>query len=762
MHDGTGPAPGAAVLASGVPAPPAPSTLTVEFSVPAVTTGSVATRAARTAAAWRPRFEVTLNQRSPSLRAALPQLGWTDIAATGSGTTLSALLVALGPVLAPSASLQLCDRYFSTSPFQQALRVLDDDDRFVFPSSSCHVVAFWRLLSAWASLAGLLSVDPVDFLGLDPIAPRLGHPLSFAHELSSDRLGVHCGGSLALWCMFTALVGEPGDLALRMDASSSFMAVVRTFSSGVLADASSRAAQMVALGEAQSIIDDELLEALGDCLASLLSSSYLLRLSGLVKDSRQDRQNAHAVCFQPSQIPAVLLRNFVRILAQFPALGAVVLPSSAGEAFAAVDSLRMLRLPSSVRLDYATLMALEVGLTAPEGGASVSLLPSLLHATFACKPVHERTLAALEMLQACAARPPGSVAVSGSGAVAGSAPPAAHSRQLRLYFASPSVLTLDVKLSQLKSQGDVGVVPFLDAVTRARSVPLLRILLGVTSSVPTEADGICSILSMRAHLPRYWFSVIFSSLQGPVTMAPSLPQEVAKYRDEWLLGEGVLFAPLVLAHGWLHMDWWGLHAFEQMCILGGEVQPRPVGHQFLDGPAHLAMAPFVDGFICGLGRKSGLFWEKTSELTPLYATATALQKAFPKEAEELRSALNRAVLMLLTDMQSAFSAALVNPSPLSTLPGQGKYFEFPAFGALLAETQSDVKHHSGRKSRVFSELNRMSRSLHPWFSSMPGTRSTGGICMHSSRCVSLVVRFPLAQWGSSSWMDQRTSLWPLL
>ena len=80
---------------------PAPSALTGDFFVPGITNGAAATRVARTAAARAPHFDVTLNERAPSLRRVLPQLGWTDVAATGSGTFLHALVVALGPIWLP-------------------------------------------------------------------------------------------------------------------------------------------------------------------------------------------------------------------------------------------------------------------------------------------------------------------------------------------------------------------------------------------------------------------------------------------------------------------------------------------------------------------------------------------------------------------------------------------------------------------------------------------------------------------------------------
>ena len=245
-------------------------------------------------------------------------------------------------------------------------------------------------------------------------------------------------------------------------------------------------------------------------------------------------------------------------------------------------------MPSSSAVQYSVMGALEAGFSAPGGSAASSLLPSLLHASFVSKPVPERVLAALELLRTCNNAPAAPLAGAPSGAAPASK---GHSRQLRLYFASPAMMTLDIHLSALKARGDSGIIPFIDAVTRQRSVPLLRILLGATASVPSEADGICSILSMRTFLPRYWFSVLFSSLVDPVSGALSIPAEVAKYKDEWLLGEGAILAPLVLRHAWDKIDWWGLHAFEQMCLLGGEVSPRPVGQQFVDGPAHLAMAP---------------------------------------------------------------------------------------------------------------------------------------------------------------------------
>ena len=246
------------MMAAAVPAPlagqaapvPAPSALTVSFSVPDFTTGAAATRLARTAAARAPRFEVTLNERLPAVRVALPQLGWANVAATGSSTALHALLIALGPLLAPSAPLALCDidGYFAAASFELALRALEDADDFVFPSSPCHMVHFWKLLAGWLVDNSLIPVDPADFLPLDAIAPRLAHPHSFAHDLSSDHIVQRGGGSLLLWSLFTALVGAPGAPTARMSPTSNFMRVVNRIVRFILADASSEAAQLVAEG----------------------------------------------------------------------------------------------------------------------------------------------------------------------------------------------------------------------------------------------------------------------------------------------------------------------------------------------------------------------------------------------------------------------------------------------------------------------------------------------------------------------------------
>ena len=64
-------------------------------------------------------------------------------------------------------------------------------------------------------------------------------------------------------------------------------------------------------------------------------------------------------------------------------------------------------------------------------------------------------------------------------------------------------MSLDASLSSLAAAGESGIVPFIDSVTREKSIPLLRILLGVTSSMPSELDGLCSMLSMQAHLVKY-------------------------------------------------------------------------------------------------------------------------------------------------------------------------------------------------------------------------------------------------------------------
>ena len=284
-----------------------------------------------------------------------------------------------------------------------------------------------------------------------------------------------------------------------------------------------------------------------------------------MSDSRSDRRDAHTIRFQPSQLSAVLLRNFTNVLSQFPALSAIATPASLGESLSAIDALRVAQMPSSHCLDFAVMSSLEVGFTAPGGDASLSLLPSLLHASFSSRPVQSRAVASVDLLRnvsapAVVAAPPG-VSAPGVPAAPTSAPAAGHSRQLKIYFASPQMMSLDAQLSSLAAAGESGIVPFIDSVTREKSIPLLRILLGVTSSMPTELDGLCSILTLRAHLVKYWFSVLFASLVDPVSLVPSIPSDVAKCKDEWLAGDGVLFAQHVLEHARDGIDWWGLHAF---------------------------------------------------------------------------------------------------------------------------------------------------------------------------------------------------------
>ena len=140
----------------------------------------------------------------------LPQLGWTDVGSASSSISLHALLIALGPILAPSKPLNLCDGYCHVSVLQRALRALEDDASFVFPRSSCHVACFWQLLSTWRVSNACLAMHPNDWVALDPIVPRLAKPHSYIHTISSRHLTKDNNGSLALWSLFTALVGPLG------------------------------------------------------------------------------------------------------------------------------------------------------------------------------------------------------------------------------------------------------------------------------------------------------------------------------------------------------------------------------------------------------------------------------------------------------------------------------------------------------------------------------------------------------------------------
>ena len=210
------------------------STLTVAFLVPDLTTGDLTTRASRTAAARAPNFDVVLNVLVHPLRRALPQLGWRDVGTAGSGISLHSLVIALGPILAPSTPLNLCDGYCHVSVFQRALRALEDDTSFVFPVSSCHVASFWHLLSTWRMSNPCLAMHPDDWVVLDPITPRLANPHSYIHSISSKHLTKDNKGSLALWSLLIALAGPLGDPLQRMSLAptSAFMAACNQVCNG--------------------------------------------------------------------------------------------------------------------------------------------------------------------------------------------------------------------------------------------------------------------------------------------------------------------------------------------------------------------------------------------------------------------------------------------------------------------------------------------------------------------------------------------------
>ena len=215
---------------------------------------------------------------------------------------------------------------------------------------------------------------------------------------------------------------------------------------------------------------------------------------------------------------------------------------------------------------------------------------------------------------------------------------------------------------------------------------------------------ICSILTLWAHLVKYWFSVLFASLVD-ANNVPSIPADIGKYKGEWLDKDGVVFSQHVLNHSWELVDWWGLRAFAQKCQLGGTGVARPVGHQFLDGEAQRILSPYLDRFLSALRWSSKVFTTKTTSLTELYAKADTLQVDFAMEAVQLRTALSSAVLSLLRSVQTAFKAALANPSPSLTLPCQaGQQLESTAFDSLVEEVVADLKAWGGRTSRVFSGL----------------------------------------------------------
>jgi len=222
--------------------------------------------------------------------------------------------------------------------------------------------------------------------------------------------------------------------------------------------------------------------------------------------------------------------------------------------------------------------------------------------------------------------------------------------------------------------------------------------------MPTELDGLSSILSMRAHLPKYWSSVLFASLVDPVSNVPLIPTDIVKYKDEWLANDGGVFAQHVLEHAWDKIDWWALHAFAQRCQLGGVMHYRPVDSQFVDGEAHRILSSYIDRFVSAFGWVADAFTTKTADLVELYAKADALQTEFASEADQLRSALSASVLALLKSVQVDFKAALANPAPSSTLPGGGQQLDSAAYDSLTAEIASDLKARGGRSSRVFSEL----------------------------------------------------------
>ena len=257
-------------------------------------------------------------------------------------------------------------------------------------------------------------MQPTDWIVLDPIAPRLAHPHSFVHDLSSEHFASRGGGSLALWSLFTALVGPLGAPLRRMDLAptSTFMAACNRIGNG-FSESSSKAAQLADEGAAQDRVDAARVRAFADNLVSLSASSHLLRLSGSVADSLADRRDAHTTCFQPSQLSEVLLRNFSNVLSQFPALSAIAAPASLGESLSAIDALRVAWMPFA-RLDFAVMSSFEVGFTAPGGDSARSLLPDLLQASFSSLPVPHRVVAAIELLRNVPAVPASVTAVQGA------------------------------------------------------------------------------------------------------------------------------------------------------------------------------------------------------------------------------------------------------------------------------------------------------------------------------------------------------------
>ena len=122
-------------------------------------------------------------------------------------------------------------------------------------------------------------MHPADWVVLDPVSPRLAHPHSYIHELFSKHLARenegNRGGSLALWSLFTALVGPLGDPLRRMDLAptSTFMAACNQICNG-FSGSLSRVAQLLDEGAAQDLIDAAKLRVFADNMASLFASFY--------------------------------------------------------------------------------------------------------------------------------------------------------------------------------------------------------------------------------------------------------------------------------------------------------------------------------------------------------------------------------------------------------------------------------------------------------------------------------------------------------
>lgn len=637
---------------------------------------------------------------------------WVDVVANTCDLPIDNLIVALCPMLYPNSATQsLVELDSLLAPqlkLQDAVRLLDD-------SSFNYSVArsfsqFWKRLEALAPLhavASRINVTPADIeSSMLPDAAVAGQFFAASEGVADLMLFSHFMDSrgtlayLGIWKLFTF-----GSLTLsKWDADGCTIALIEEVFDTAQTGALER---LVARGASQAKVNKELAFVMSTFIADVFQNASMLSFVFEVSSIADDLRLAVTLVYgAKAEKEAILVRNYPRLVAEFAALSAMLLPSlSSAETFTLADSLRLQVMPAGSVLEQGTLQFMES-----------RFLPLLAAIEAAPGTTSERVTYAVALLnrgQAAVITAPGGGAPS---AISSSIASTSASAPMRALMISVPIEALDLKLSALFGATKVNHVKIIDAAIRVAGVPGLgrvcvpvaRLVFGFASSLVGSPESVGRLTECRGSLPDYWFEVLMAKDEdnsGTVVVH----DEVQKVKAHWLaLNSG----PSSLSKHAQNMDWhlidfWAVHTFIEEAVFQAAPTVVPVSEAFVTKERFLLLRPVVDRFLTGFGVRSRAFTKTTESLIAPYTVADAIAQAHPLQAAGLRSAIVSAIADLFREMQQGFFSAFTSPAALSVIPFKGDALSDNTtdFSRAVTTILADVSDRNKKRSSVFGNTD---------------------------------------------------------